>query len=47
MADKFEQETRTGIVGLQYTVHSLLAFAYVLREFALVGSFDEDLTKIP
>jgi hypothetical protein len=32
-------------VGLQYTVHSLLAFAYVLCEFALVGNFDKDLIK--
>jgi hypothetical protein len=32
-------------MGLQYTVRSLLAFAYVLCEFALVGSFDEDLIK--
>jgi hypothetical protein len=45
MADKIDQETRTGIVGLQYTVRSLLAFAYVLCESALVGSFDEDLIK--
>jgi hypothetical protein len=47
MTDKIDQETRTGIVGLQYTVHSLLAFAYVRCEFVLVGSFNEDLIKIP
>jgi hypothetical protein len=44
-ADKIDQEPGTGIVGLQYTVRSLLAFAYVLCEFALAGSFDEDLIK--
>jgi hypothetical protein len=43
MADKIDQETRTGIVRLQYTVPNLLALVYVLCEFALVGSFDEDL----
>jgi hypothetical protein len=43
MTDKIDQEARTRIVGLQYTVHNILAFVYVLCEFVLVGSFDEDL----
>jgi hypothetical protein len=32
-------------VELQYTISNLLAFAYVLCEFTLVGSFDEDLIR--
>jgi hypothetical protein len=43
MADKIDQEARTGIVGLQYTIHNLMAFVYFFCEFALVSSFDEDL----
>jgi hypothetical protein len=45
MIDKTDQEARTGILWLQYTIPNLLAFAYVLCEFALVGNFDEHLIK--
>jgi hypothetical protein len=47
MTNQLVQEGHTGILWVQYTVPNLLAFAYVRCEFALVGSFDEDLIKIP
>jgi hypothetical protein len=47
MTNQLVQETHTGILWVQYTVPDLLAFVYIRCEFALVGSFDEDLIKIP
>jgi hypothetical protein len=47
MTNQCVQEAHTGILLVQYTVLNLLAFVYVCCEFALMGSFDEDLIKIP